>query len=221
MGLHDDIRARLPDLEIGLIFDIGANVGDTVARFRHRYPGATIHAFEPVLSTYRTLAAKMRDDAGVRCHNTALSRASRQVTISAKANGKKNRILQGAGADTGANATVQTVTTETGDRFCSTNGIDRIDFLKIDTEGHDLEVLAGFEGMLGAGNVGIVQIEVGMSKRNTLHVNIAEAIASMYGQGYDLFRIYEQKFNGNGLPIGQRADLVFVSDRLIGPSRPQ
>lgn len=46
-----------------------------------------------------------------------------------------------------------------GDEFCQENGIDHIDFLKIDTEGHDLNVLRGFGGMLTSGAISVIQFE--------------------------------------------------------------
>jgi hypothetical protein len=50
-----------------------------------------------------------------------------------------------------------------GDSFCEEHGIERIDFLKIDTEGLDLRVLRGFDRMLGSGAVEVVQFEYGLA----------------------------------------------------------
>ena len=47
----------------------------------------------------------------------------------------------------------------TGDSFCRRRGIDHIDLLKIDTEGHDLEVLRGFAQMLTSQAIDVVQFE--------------------------------------------------------------
>jgi hypothetical protein len=47
------------------------------------------------------------------------------------------------------------------DDFCSDEGIDRIDFLKIDMEGLELEVLRGATRMLKEQRFGIIQFEFG------------------------------------------------------------
>src|SRR5262245_49319307 len=47
-----DIRSRLPAETIRTIFDIGANVGQTIVSMRAHYPLATIHSFEPNPATY-------------------------------------------------------------------------------------------------------------------------------------------------------------------------
>jgi hypothetical protein len=43
--------------------------------------------------------------------------------------------------------------------YCREKGIDRIDVLKIDTEGHDLAVLQGAEQMLSKGAIRFVYVE--------------------------------------------------------------
>lgn len=58
--------------------------------------------------------------------------------------------------NSGASVEVEALT---GDSYCRREGIDRIDLLKVDTEGHDLAVLQGFDGMLSTGRVDVVQFE--------------------------------------------------------------
>ena len=49
----------------------------------------------------------------------------------------------------------------TVDEFCAANQIDRIHFLKIDVEGHELAVLRGANRMIGGGKVDYIQFEFG------------------------------------------------------------
>ena len=57
----------------------------------------------------------------------------------------------------GRNAT--TVRTETLDGFCAKNKINLIDFMKIDVEGFELNVLKGAELMLSGGKIKLIQFE--------------------------------------------------------------
>lgn len=50
---------------------------------------------------------------------------------------------------------------DTIDHFCETNKILKIDFLKLDVEGHEYAVLEGAEKMLAAGMIGMIQFEFG------------------------------------------------------------
>ena len=48
---------------------------------------------------------------------------------------------------------------ETADAFSADNAIPRIDILKIDTEGYDLEVLNGARGLISEGRIQFVFVE--------------------------------------------------------------
>ena len=45
--------------------------------------------------------------------------------------------------------------------YCSRNGIERIDLLKCDVEGHELDVFAGAGGMFRSGSIGMATFELG------------------------------------------------------------
>jgi FkbM family methyltransferase len=54
---------------------------------------------------------------------------------------------------------VQTASVHTGERVCRDLNIERIDFLKVDVEGADYDVLTGFSGLLNPNHIGIIQFE--------------------------------------------------------------
>ena len=47
------------------------------------------------------------------------------------------------------------------ENFCADHSIDRIDFLKIDTEGAEWRILKGAESLLQHGRIGAIQFEYG------------------------------------------------------------
>jgi FkbM family methyltransferase len=62
----------------------------------------------------------------------------------------------------GASAVLdEPVVVTTLDRFCADEGLERIHFLKLDVEGHELSVLRGASTMLDAGRVNAIQFEFG------------------------------------------------------------
>ena len=50
---------------------------------------------------------------------------------------------------------------QTGDEFLAAQGIEHVDYLKVDAEGHDLSVLKGFRQARTTGVVDVVQFEFG------------------------------------------------------------
>lgn len=54
----------------------------------------------------------------------------------------------------------QTTTTETADNFFRSQNLERVDFLKLDTQGTELEILKGAREYLSAGKIAVVKTEV-------------------------------------------------------------
>jgi Methyltransferase FkbM domain len=62
-------------------------------------------------------------------------------------------------ADVGGRS--ESVEMTTIDEFCRESGIEYVDFLKIDTEGHEIDVLLGANQMIEAGRIAAIQFEFG------------------------------------------------------------
>ncbi len=79
--------------------------------------------------------------------------------------------------------------------------IRKINFLKIDAEGHDLDVLVGFRDMLASDSIEYIQVECTPTTLNSFH-NSLEGIQSFLGVfGYYLFGFGEIKRQDNDRKI--------------------
>jgi FkbM family methyltransferase len=210
INLYDDIKLALPSQKIGMIFDVGANIGQTAQTLRTKYPLAIIHCFEPNPECCETMRAL---DLGLRVHQTAVG-SKRALKGFDRSRGESDmfRLVDDLG-----NETVQV---ETIDDFCRENAIERIDLLKIDTEGHDLEVIRGAGDMLAGHRVDLVQAETSMNCSNSDHVSFFDVQTQMESLGYRLFGIYEQMYEW---PTGEahmrRANVAYISPRVIAANR--
>jgi FkbM family methyltransferase len=70
------------------------------------------------------------------------------------------------------------------DKYIEDNNIDQIDFVKIDTEGYEFEVIKGFSQHLR--KVGIIQFEYGGTFLDN-NVKLAEVICYLKAQGFSRF----------------------------------
>ena len=77
-----------------------------------------------------------------------------------------------------------------GDAFCAGRGIRKVDFLKIDAEGHDFEVLKGFAQMLCRAEIDMLQVECSLNRDNHRHVLLEEVKPFLEGLGYRLFGLF-------------------------------
>jgi hypothetical protein len=68
---------------------------------------------------------------------------------------------------------------------------EHIDFLKTDTEGHDLDVLRGAEGLLRSGRIDTIVSEFGMEDADIEHTPLLELIAYLKPFGYHVVWFYE------------------------------
>jgi FkbM family methyltransferase len=176
------IRRIDQDFVPSCIFDVGANVGQTIAQIRDAYPDVQVHAFEPVAATFATLEAATAEDPATRVHRLAMGAQPGKAVMSARPGGLVNRVLQGQSAKLpGPKETVDLVS---GDRFCASEDIRDIGILKIDTEGHDLDVLVGFREMLADRRIHYVICECGLVARNDEHLPFSRLADFMFAMGY-------------------------------------
>lgn len=91
--------------------------------------------------------------------------------------------MENAGAAVATNVRVETV-----DRLMSIHGFHRLDFLKIDVEGSDFDVLLGAKSALSSGAIRCVQFEYGSSWKLSGHT-LCAAVRFLESYGYACYLI--------------------------------
>jgi FkbM family methyltransferase len=152
-GEERTLRALLPGCTVA--FDVGAHVGDWTALALEIEPSLQIHCFEPFPGSYGQLEQRFGGAANVRLNSFALSDQAGEASLHVHEGESDRNSLHGAGRSS------EPVRLRTLDEYCESEGVERVDYLKIDTEGHELAVLRGAEGALRAGRIRYVQVEYG------------------------------------------------------------
>jgi len=190
------LRRWSPD---DVFFDVGANDGRTILRLQHQLSSPRIYAFEPVASTYRTLVERTAQLPNVRTFNLALGAGPGTGTIYLNDIDAMNSFSP---RWTTAPIGTETVTVATIDDMLAAERIGFVHFLKIDTEGFELEVLKGAEQALRASRIGIVQVEVGVDQMDKSFLSLERARTHMAARGYLLYGIYNQCRTPAAAPAG-------------------
>ena len=139
--------------------DVGANEGDWTAVALKAGRDCTVYCYEPVPTTFAVLQANTTDGRA-KLFNKALSSEPGTLEI----NSVVGASTLSSVVDFGKYASslqVEKIQIEasTGDRELQALGLTHVDMLKVDVEGHDLDVLLGFKTSLAEGRIDVIQFE--------------------------------------------------------------
>ena len=182
------------NLRFDTIFDVGANDGSYSLMLSKIFPGAAIHAFEPVPATFTAAETELQAAKNVKLHQFGLYRENCLLDIYNDLENPNSQIssvyADGLKEFYAVNELQQTkIEVKTLDSFSAQEGIDCIDFIKIDVEGAELSVLQGASAMIARGSLRIVQFEF-----NDFNISSRTFIKDFYKtlSGYRFFRITSQ-----------------------------
>lgn len=147
------------------IFDIGANQGQFLREaVRHLISCQhDIHSFEPGTGAFAILQSAFHRHPNVSLNHNAVGNECGTVTLWFDSEGSAGASLSRRDLSHLGRAFLksESVTMTTVDSYCQTKGIEFVDLLKIDVEGHELDVLAGAKNLFERRGVGMVLFEFG------------------------------------------------------------
>lgn len=147
-----------------VVFDVGSNRGQFLNLARKSLAGKDfhIHCFEPGQKTFESLSSQATDSR-VTLNNVAVGNCEESRTLyydrcgSGMASLTKRELKhRGIQFDQFEEVSVTTI-----DRYCETHGIQGIDLLKLDIEGHELDALKGAEKTFSQNAIRLVTFEMG------------------------------------------------------------
>jgi len=144
----------VPLPEGGVILDLGCNVGFTVAHYAAAFPSVHLVGYELDESNYH-MALRNTRDCGARCtvvHAGVWSRAG--ILAYAGCNHAAFRLIDCKSEEPVAGRTE----TRTVSRILDEHALVRVDYLKMDIEGAEKEVIAGEDGWLD--RIGALKVEI-------------------------------------------------------------
>lgn len=171
-----------------LVIDIGANDGRSARRFHRYLGGPRIIACEPVAATFETLCIRTLDLPNVVRLRQGFGSEPGQAVIYVNS----SSALSSLDPEWDQAQYSELIPLTTVDRFLADQRIDSVGLLKIDVEGHDLEVLKGSREALAAGRVSIVQVEAGFRAPGKAMPSLDDFQRLLQPLNYQLYGVYNQ-----------------------------
>lgn len=218
-----DVFARL---EVHTVIDVGGNMGQFRDLLRNDV-GFTgqIYSFEPVSKYALMIAARSRNDPKWKVFDFALGSSNATSTINVTHSPGLNSFLHpkrdavpGYWSDSPISSE-ETVQIRTLDEVVRTEGLSFVSggtYLKLDTQGFDLEVLKGAE--LTLKKVCALQTEASVRPIYELMPNYMETIATIEAYGFDVSSLFPVTYDDSLRAI--EFDCLFINRTVIDASPP-
>jgi FkbM family methyltransferase len=224
---HDEALLQIAAAELGrcsagVFIDVGAHIG-MFSLLAQRFPGVQVHAFEPVAATHDILRAHVALNGLEKQVRVVRAALSDQCTSPSE---QEIRIPTGTATPEGwvshhglvtlgdrplrfNEYTTERVALETLDNYCAAQGIGRVDFIKIDTEGWETRVLAGASAILRRDHPALL-LEYNGTNAEQCGSSTPALLQLLAEHGYTTAHIV-----GN-----QREDILVTADPLVPTQTP-
>jgi FkbM family methyltransferase len=189
------------------IFDVGANKGDWT-QFAKSIVGDSVqfHCFEVVPDTFKKLQKNYSTNANVKLNNVGLSDSEGEFIIHYDSLNSGTATVYNP-LFFGAEKSKINVRSIRGDSYVSENNVDKINFLKIDVEGMEPNVLRGFSETLKQGKIDIIQFEYGLVNIQSKFL-LKDAYEMLGVYNFEIGKIYPTSVNFK--------NYTYYDERFIG-----
>ena len=198
------------------IFDVGAHDGRTIKLYRKHFPNSTMFSFEPTPETFENLKNNASNYQNAEVFNVALSNFVGQTEFFVNKSSLTNSILKPFDEKYIAPNIFHTVekivvNTNTIDAFCKEKKLEKINILKIDVQGAELDVLKGAAAMLTNKNIDLIYLEVEFVELYLNQPLFHDISSFLKTFDYNLYYIYNISVGKDGQMI--YGDAIFLPNR--------
>jgi FkbM family methyltransferase len=200
-----DLQRFMGGRSLGVLFDVGANVGQTLGHLLKYAPDAQIYSFEPTDGAYATLSAKFGGRKNVHLQKMALGSRPGTMALQVRANSELNTLVP---SDDAAGGRTQTTEVSTVDEIVARHGIGHLDLLKLDVQGWEMEVVRGANRLIADHNLIFVLAEMTFRSDQNEMQQFTELHDHLEAQGFVLSGMYEP------LRYGPRKEFILFANVL-------
>jgi len=219
----EDLTKILISKDNPLVFDVGANKGQSITKYKNLFNNPEIHSFEPNIDEINILKEKYKNDKKLFLNNVAVGNEKGKLELNINAISGHSSFKKLVPNTTWIkkrssqinidekNYTTKKINSEiiTLDDYAREKSISNIDILKIDTQGFEDKVLLGAQKLLKENKIKLIQLELIFSEiyEDPLHIYDVEKI--LIPNNYKIFGISN---NGNlARDYIYQSDFIYIS----------
>lgn len=212
---HQDVTRLLPADGAWCIFDCGANEGQTLEEIHPLFPNATFHAFEPFPDTFRILQQNWSGRDHLHLHPLALGSSNTESPLYINPDSATNSLLSNAPIQQSEVQATVKIQQQTLESFASEQKIDRIDLLKMDCQGYELEILKGAAPLLSEKRIDVIYTEVLFAPLYKNQAYFDDLCALLRKYGYQLLALYDGRRSDDGHLMWSNALFSKVNRQML------
>lgn len=176
-----------------IFFDVGANSGRYSIDLASTFPESKVYSFEPNKNSFKKLKSNVGNFKNIKPFQVGFSDKNTEsvlYTYTNELDSEHASIYENVLIDlhSSKNVSAMSIDLMRLDEFCQIHNIKFIDFLKIDTEGNELDVLNGALKMINAGRIKVIQFEF-----NEMNIISRVFLKDFYNllSNYKIYRLME------------------------------
>ena len=193
-----------------IVFDVGVNQGQTIKKILQFFPNSKIYGFEPSKICFEN-ALSNKFPSNVQIENAAIGNEKTILKFNEYSWSAMNSFLTRAFGQAKIIDTYD-VNVDTLDSFCKENFIEKINLLKSDTEGFELNVLKGAEGLLNSNKIHFILIEMFFIEHFKGQAEVGEIFSFLKSKKFTLVKFYDFDITKDGLI--SRGDALFINTKF-------
>lgn len=229
---RESVLKKLVAHQSPIIFDVGANNGSSLVEFKKWWPDSEVHCFEPQVECWDDLLKTANEDQRVFLNQFALGTTNEEdktfythdlntgisgfnkINVESKDSIDISKISNDSSKLNDHKKTInhpRKVSIRKPDEYFKINNLSKIDLLKLDTQGYELEILKGFGKTLSNVKVIISELMLYDYYEKSLSFYDFEKIIHPFGfKLYDINHIAKNPMNGRT----DWVDVIYLNESI-------
>ncbi len=182
-----------------MLFDLGANTGQTINDFKEVFKRCTIHSFEPSPGIFEVLKNNTANMKNVHIWNMGIGSSTESLVLNENSFSTMSSFLEIKNKRGGQIDNKTYVQVTTIDKFVHEHPIEKIDVLKMDVQGFELEVLKGAKAAILENKIGLLLFEVTFVEMYEGLPSFSTLFDFATDNGFELVSFYPIHYNKNNM----------------------